>query len=752
MIHSSIVKFVPVIDVINSGKVKNLAKGQLAIVKDKANKQGVDVVSDFNGMSKKDRIAIKVGEATTPVNQRTVDVNDKSTGYFPMEQVIEITATRPIKNKLEVDHLEVGYDGIDDTKALYIPEGKSAIFDVSLYGDVASMFFGKTPYNIQKEVYRAEGQSMQEVVQKLVKDLQEENVPTATGWASVTDKLAQFLEIGVIDSSNLSLAGTDYTFSLVTIPDAGESNDLAVVQAQYPYKVEKVARKNGKTTYKTLHPSSVTLSDVSLVEVDSIFKGCEDCLAGYSTIPSGVVYHVSLEDDGANQTTLVDDLPGYISGTVVKLGNNNGVGSYSIVLDNELTQAEIDTFVGINAIASTAVISKRGTLEEVCKKTTTTTYAWSADKTCKASVKQFSIVLPDNECGQSRLGELQAAYPDLVIEEGVPTGNATQTITLTGTSGAVNVVINGVNYLTTFDTDLTTTASNFVTTHGANITAATGGSVSSALDVITYTDSSVGFPVVSVANAVVNGVNVPGDLSATLGVVDYVVSPAAGGCKRTYSTYMPTNLVCAECSDIYLQPFYADSPESFEGNYWKEFQAAFDENAKMGIFVKGKPFYIYPEQYEEDFVPYVETSLKVKSMTFGSKGSLALNYNGEIYDPELEFAESRKVKYAKDVLNDANSLFTAEDIGRTFFTGKDKHRKNLFARTNLSQERILKYHKDYVHYGVKIQDSSLSQGGAGRSNITFNFKYIVEYGKHTDLQNLLNKLAAKLGLETVNIL
>lgn len=48
------------------------------------------------------------------------------------------------------------------------------------------------------------------------------------------------------------------------------------------------------------------------------------------------------------------------------------------------------------------------------------------------------------------------------------------TVTLTGTSGTANVNINGVDYLATFDTDLTTTAANFVTSHAATIAARFG--------------------------------------------------------------------------------------------------------------------------------------------------------------------------------------------------------------------------------------------------------------------------------------
>lgn len=171
----------------------------------------------------------------------------------------------------------------------------------------------------------------------------------------------------------------------------------------------------------------------------------------------------------------------------------------------------------------------------------------------------------------------------------------------------------------------------------------------------------------------------------------------------------------------------------------------------MGVFVKGKPFYIYHEIYEEDFVPYIETSLKIKSISFGASGSLILNYTGEPYNPELEFAKVRRHTVAADVNNNAVAMFGAEDVGNKHYNNKDKHKANLFARTNLSQERILKYHKKYVQYFVKWRDNNLSQGGASRSDITHQVGYFVEYGRHTPLQTALNALATKAGLPTVNI-
>ena len=745
MVHSSISKPQVITSVLSTGYAGNLTKGQLAFVKDKAKKGlGAEVVSDFTGMNKKERIAIRVGETTTPSNLRIKEVASKGTGFFSMDSILDIKAHIPSQVDLKVDHLEVGYNGITASTALFIPEGKSAVLDIAIHGEVAATFFGQSEYIISKEVYREKGETMQEVIRRAVKELKEEKVPSATGWASITDELAQFLEIGVIDSSTGELAGTSWTFSTVSIPDAGESNDLAEIQAQYSaYKVKRTAREAGVSTYTILHLASVTLANVSIVDVNVKNKGCADCPAGYSLLTGGVVYSIALEDDGTDQEGLVDGLPGYVATTVEKVGNANGVGTYLIVLDDALTDAEKASFLATNAIAGTASFTELGTVEDACKKSATTTYTWVAGESCVATTKQFSIILPDNECGESRLSELQAVYSDLVIEEGAPTGSASQAITLSGVSGNASLIIDGVTYTTAFITDLTATAAAFVTAHATAISTATGASVTSAASVITVTDSAIGFPSITA---------VAGGLTETVGAINYITSASVGGCKRAYSTYVPTNLVCEECSDIYLQPFEAQAPDTFEGIAWEELIPAFDANAKMGIFVKGKPFYIYPEAHEEDFVPFVETSLKVKSISFGAKGSLLLNYDGNIYDPETEFAEVRKLQYAQDVNNDAQSLFGAERMGNQHFANKPIHKKNLFARANMSQERLLEYSKKYVQFAVKYQDNGLSQMGGSRSDITHEFRIIVEYGKHITLQNTLNSLAGKLGLDAVNVI
>ena len=68
-----------------------------------------------------------------------------------------------------------------------------------------------------------------------------------------------------------------------------------------------------------------------------------------------------------------------------------------------------------------------------------------------------------------------------------------ETVTLTGSSGTANILINGVNYLATWNTSLTQTAPDFVTTH-ATALALRGITVTSSVADVILTSSIAGQP------------------------------------------------------------------------------------------------------------------------------------------------------------------------------------------------------------------------------------------------------------------
>ena len=100
----------------------------------------------------------------------------------------------------------------------------------------------------------------------------------------------------------------------------------------------------------------------------------------------------------------------------------------------------------------------------------------------------------------------------------------TRKLTLTGTSGTANINVSGVDYLATFNTSLTQTATDFVTTHAASILAATGIRVSSVGDVLRF-----GYSTAATLNAITI-TNVTPDLNGawSASVGDHVVVPYIG--------------------------------------------------------------------------------------------------------------------------------------------------------------------------------------------------------------------------------
>lgn len=107
------------------------------------------------------------------------------------------------------------------------------------------------------------------------------------------------------------------------------------------------------------------------------------------------------------------------------------------------------------------------------------------------------------------------------------------TVTITGTSGTANVAVNGVNYLATFDTDLATTAANFVTAHAAAL----------ALRDITLTYPGSGAAVVLTSA-------IPGQPFAAATITN-ATGDLAGTRAATTANTAPDALAAGEAEDIF---------------------------------------------------------------------------------------------------------------------------------------------------------------------------------------------------------
>jgi hypothetical protein len=643
MVHSSISKGLVTLNgnILTTGGAGNLAKGQLALITDKAVAGGAKAVSasDFAGMPKNQKLKLRLGRSVLPKGLRTPYAKQYETSYFTPQDIVSITGNFP-KNQVQTfDKFLIGYDGVNADTALNIPEGKSSILDITLSGKAIELFAGTKEHTFKFHFGREVGQTTQEVVRKLVEEIADAQTPRSL------KKFTEFVKVGVVDSSNVALTSVASVFSSITIADNGDSNDLGDIQAQYPlYDVVRTARNGKESVYTILRPQASTLANYSLVQNASYVKGCANCLPTYTSIVGGVVYHITLEDNGVSQVALVQALPTAVAGTATKLGQVSGKGVYAVVLTTALTSTQIATFVATNAITLSAEVKKIGTTETVCEKVTPTTYTWVDGQVCRTSTEAYTIQLADSDCGTTRLAELQLAYPGLTIIEALPA--------------------------------------------------------------------------------------------------------QVGGCQRVYSTTVKSSIVCSECSPIFLQPFKTEEPKAFENTPWKKVATPFSATALMGITFEGLPFSITPSESSREEIPFYETSTRIKSIAGGYREMDNLNFiPAYTYD---EMFDIRRLSRAVDRDALGAMLFPIEEISRVHFLGEQSEYNNRFAKANLGEESLFKFTSQYVSYQITWKDTKMSQGMGGNSNINHTEQIFVEFGYHDAIEAVVNALAVKAGVETVN--
>ena len=179
-------------------------------------------------------------------------------------------------------------------------------------------------------------------------------------------------------------------------------------------------------------------------------------------------------------------------------------------------------------------------------------------------IKDFaSSTIPSTQ----RLDVNTSTYQDTVAVANV------RTATLTGTSGTANVTINGVNYLATFATNLTTTAANFVTAHAATIAARHGNAVVTSSGAGIVVTSAVPGQAVTVAVANVSG-DLAGSVANTTANVQNTTLKAGAGkaiLKGMYDKMTPElrermaearYVVSGSIMDAYITDLEADGTEA----------------------------------------------------------------------------------------------------------------------------------------------------------------------------------------------
>lgn len=734
-----------------SGGSVNLAKGEFAAVDlSKTTTDGVQIVNSFAGKPKhKKDFALRVGiEGKKP--NRSYSDRDQSTMPFALKDINGLKVSAPSRTEQSVDEVIIGWDGITPGSEFKFQRGDAYFrLFLRLQGDAIGYRGGKDscediainievpecdPFNDCEDCDECEAVDCKVIVQEAIERIRRREL---TGGHKVED----FIDVTpVFDCDNdVTAELTPYVYYTLDVCDTGTDGAKALVEAQYDAPVIRIDRKGSTSTYQVLLPGSEGVPADYTQSVASLIKGCEDCPAGYAEVAGGYIYAITLEDDGTDQSALIAALPNYVTGTVIKSGNDAGVGFYTAVFTAPLTQAQITTFLGTNAISSTATVDLAGSVESICTNDAETAISWATGDTCNAVEKEFSIILPDNECGEDRLVELQGAYNDLTITIADSETESSRELTLTGTGGKADINVDGVDYIATFDVDLTTTADNFIATHGATILSTHDVTVTADTGVLTFVGPNAIIDAITITNVVTN-------LAGTLATSSPI--PYRQACATKYTASVTTNLVCEECDPIFNDFYEATAPESFDEIDWFEednTDVSPSGNCKCGIRFKSKAFVLDSDESLRDLVGFVETSTQIQ---------VAAGYPEEIREgigriPQGLFQGKYISRWAPRT-HLAGNLRDLENEGRAYFQGlpyrKDYLGRLLRGETSNFEDQMTQY----VQYTVSISHDSFSQGFARRNtDNNINYHFFVEVGRHKDIENILNDLAANAGVETV---
>jgi len=722
-----------------SGGSNHLAKGQLAAVhQSKGTADGLKVISSFAGEPKDQKfITLRVGKEKKAPGRSYSD-KDFSTVPFSLNEVVELSVSAPKITEHIVDEVVIGYDGTPGSEFKFKTGDAYFRLALELKGGAIEWRGGKgdtefvavnidipacDPFEDCVECNGCASVDSKAIVMEAVERLRRKQL---TGGKTVAD----FIDITPVLSCDNDVTATliPYNFYTLDVCDTGDDSAKAIIAAQYNVPVKRVNRKGSISTYEILATSAPAAASI---KVASFMPGCDTCPETYVTQAGGYVYAFTIEDDGADQTALITALANYATGTVVKQGNNAGVGFYTAAFTAKLSDAAIAAFVGGAAPRNTATVELVGKVSDLCTTTASATIAWNLDRTLNAVKESYYIWLPDTNCGDSRLEELQSVYSNLTV-------NLAQkrTATLTGTAGTATFTIAGTTYVATFATSLAQTAANFVTTHAAALSTIKGIKVSASGAVLTFENLRDAFPTITVANTT-------NDLNATLAAVANIEA----GCQTKYVTSVITNLVGEECDPIYKNAYLSEAPASYENADWVKFADSTTEksgNCKAGIRFKSRVFTLDGDEALRNLVGFTETSTQIK---------VAAGFPDEIREgigrlPKGNF-EGKYLSRQQHRTHLAGNLRHLENEGRAYFGGlnndKDYLGRLLRGETSNMQDNTVQF----IQYKLKISSFNHTQGFAGRINDDINYNFFVEVGRHKDLENLLNKLAAAAGREGV---
>lgn len=737
-----------------TGSSLNLGKGQLALIdRSKTTPNGAKVVNTVAGKPKDAKdFVLRCGVADREPN-RSFSNKDESTMPFSLNEVVDLKVSAPENTERKVDEVIIGYNGMDADTAFGFRTG-DAYFRLSLEltGGAVAYRGGKgdtevvsinveipecDPFNDCVTCNECDAVDCKVVVMEAIERLKRRQL---TGGMTV-DQLVDITPVFSCDTP-ANPTETPWNYFCLEVCDEGSDGALALVQNQYDgVPVIRTDRVGSTSTYQIFQSSNDAAPTDYHQTLASVIKGCADCPSGWTATPEGVLYAFTVEDDGADLSALFTALPGYVASSITRGENSAGVGFYTAIMDDELTDAEITSFLTGAAPRNTATIEKLGMVKALCENATVTSTAWTQCGTCNVAEDTYTIVLPDDECGNDRLAELNANYKQTVTI--AQTAGKSVTVTLTGTGGDATLVVGTETYGIPFVTDLSTSAAAVVTASAADMLANQGITLTSSGAVLTLeaNDGDFILPTVTAGS---------GNLGGTVSAETITQVDDKGGCQTRYKIPVVTNIVCDECDPIYKDYYVSEAPESYDGVKWK-LQANADNlpsgNCLCGIKFKAKEFNLEGDECLRDLVGFTESSVQIR---------VAAGYPEEIREgigrlPKGTYETTYLSKWTPRT-HLGGELRNFENESRYYFRGtkyRSGHKGYLGRLLRGETSNIEDQSKQYVQYTLTVSHFNHTQSFAARINEDINYDIFVEVGRHKEVEALLNNIASASGVSTV---
>jgi hypothetical protein len=347
---------------------------------------------------------------------------------FSLNDIVGLSVSAPERTEQSLDEVIIGYDGFNANTAFNFQTG-DAYFRLSLELKGGAVAFrggsGDTevvninvevpecdPFNNCEDCDECGPVDCKSITLEAIERLKRKQL---SGGLTV-DQLIDITPVFSCDTP-AQLDEIPYDYYCLDVCDTGTDEALALVAAQYNTKVVRTNRVGSTSTYQLLLPQSAGAPSDFVQTIASLIKGCEACPEGYTEVPGGFVYAVTVEDDGVDLTaTFEAEVPNIVAGTTIKAeGQNDGVGYYTFVVTAKLTDSDISTLLSFDEAMSTATFSKAFKVSSICDNSTVSKTAWTLCGSCNVIEQTYSIVLPDTECGETRLDELNSYYDTEVV-------------------------------------------------------------------------------------------------------------------------------------------------------------------------------------------------------------------------------------------------------------------------------------------------------------------------------------------------